>query len=224
MPTTIVGLSGNTMEVEPSRAARAVLRPDDPGATGGWYKINPTSGLMAAGLAANAPIFSWRNGNPATSGVCAIRRVRFSAGNGSTAFTAGQCVFQLFRMTGVTASDTAGTLVLPGAGGKLKTAFPNSFMQAANNCDIRISATAAITAGTRTLDPNPCGLFVTGVQATIGWPITSGKIDLLEQRGWEFPLILAQNEGMELFATVPATGTWQFDVEVLWAELPSTQY
>jgi hypothetical protein len=212
------------MEVEPSRAARAVLRPDDVGAAGGWYKINPMSGLMTAGLGANATIFSWRNGNPPANGVCSIRRVRFSAGCGSTAFTAGQFTVQLYKCTTWTASDSAQTVALPAAGNKLKGTYPNSFMQAANNCDIRIASTAGITLGTRTLDAFPLGVFTTGLTNTAGWPITPGKVDLLEQRGWEFPLILAQNEGFVVNATVPATGTWQFDTEVLWAELPSGQY
>jgi hypothetical protein len=40
-----------------------------------------------------------------------------------------------------------------------------------------------------------------------------------EDPGPEMPLLLAQNEGFVLRATVPATGTWQFGVTVVWAEI-----
>jgi hypothetical protein len=34
-------------------------------------------------------------------------------------------------------------------------------------------------------------------------------------------LLLAQNEGFVVRATVPATGTWQFGVTVVWTEVAS---
>ena len=37
--------------------------------------------------------------------------------------------------------------------------------------------------------------------------------------GSESPLVLAQNEGFVIRATVPATGTWQFGCTVTWTEL-----
>ena len=37
----------------------------------------------------------------------------------------------------------------------------------------------------------------------------------------DHPFILAQNEGFNIAATVPATGTWRFSVQVEWEELAS---
>jgi hypothetical protein len=35
----------------------------------------------------------------------------------------------------------------------------------------------------------------------------------------EWPLVLAQNEGFIIRATVPATGTWDFAVTMEWSEV-----
>ena len=222
MPTQIAGYtSANIQEVEAtSRAARVVLRADDPGALG-WYKGSWVSGIMAAALAANSPIFQWRNGNPTASGLIVPRKIEISAGNTATAFTAGTATFNLFKATSWSASGTGGSQLFPGTGNKLRTSFPSSLMTAANNCDIRISTTAALTAGTKTNDTQQLGSAVSAVIAVAGTPPTPGKMTLLELRGWEHPLILVQNEGFEIQATVPATGTWTFEVSVLWAELPN---
>jgi hypothetical protein len=40
-----------------------------------------------------------------------------------------------------------------------------------------------------------------------------------EDIGPEHPVLLAQNEGFVVRATVPATGTWQFGITVAWAEV-----
>jgi hypothetical protein len=42
---------------------------------------------------------------------------------------------------------------------------------------------------------------------------------MVDQRPGEHPLILAQNEGIVIQATVPATGTWQFGVKIDWTEI-----
>jgi hypothetical protein len=43
--------------------------------------------------------------------------------------------------------------------------------------------------------------------------------DMIYQRPGEFPLILAQNEGLVLESTVPATGLWQFSCYLDYSEL-----
>jgi hypothetical protein len=219
MPTQIAGYTvANIQEVEAgSRAARVVLRPDDPGALG-WYRGSWVSGTMVAALAANSPIFQWRYGG--TPNLIAIRKIEFSSGN-LAAFTAGLCLFNLFKSTAWSANGTGGSQLFPGTGNKLRTSFPSSLMSAANNCDIRVATTAALTAGTKTNDTQPIGALASSEIATAGTPLTPGKQNLLELRGWEYPFLLAQNEGFEVQATVPASGTWNFELTVLWAELAS---
>lgn len=220
MATQIQGFTtANLQEVEAnSRAARVVLRADDPGSLG-WYKGAWLSGTMAAGLAANAEIFQWRNGN--ASNLIMPRRIEISAGNLVTAFTAGIVTFQLFRATSFSANGTGGSQLFPGAGNKLRTSFGSSLMTSGNNCDIRVATTAALTAGTKTNDTQPLAVASSSVPAVGGTPLTPGKILLLDQRGWEYPLTLTTNEGFSIQATVPATGTWTFEVTVLWEELAS---
>lgn len=220
MATQIAGNSGTIWEVEPtSRAGRVVLRADDPGSLG-WYRIAATNGttVMTAGLAAASDIFQWRNGN--ASNLIIIRKIEFSAGS-VLAFTAGAAYFNLFRATTFSANGTGGATFLPAAQNKLRTSFGSSLMTAGNNSDIRCATTVALGAGTKTNDTIPFGSIQSSIPATAGTPITPGKVNLLEQRGWEYPLTLVQNEGFSIQATVPATGTWFFEVDILWEEQAS---
>jgi hypothetical protein len=42
---------------------------------------------------------------------------------------------------------------------------------------------------------------------------------MFDQRPGEHPLVLAQNEGFVIQATVPATGVWFFAVKADWVEI-----
>jgi hypothetical protein len=208
--------SANVLEIEANtRAARVTLRPEDFGALGA-YSIGNSNGTtqMSAALGTGAPIFSARWGN--ASNLALIKRLRLSVGAGATAFTAGAAQFHLIAARGFTASDTGGTSILPsGNGNKLRTSMGTTLFS-----DIRISATGTLSAGTRTLDPQPLASVVAGVVATAGTPILAPHA-LLDQRPGEYPLVLAQNEGFVIQATVPATGTWFFSVDMEWLEVAS---
>ena len=83
----------------------------------------------------------------------------------------------------------------------------------------RIASTAALTAGTKTLDSQALGQYSAafGTATSTQW---IPQLDLFHaDPGGESPLVLAQNEGFVVRATVPATGTWQFGVTVVWTEL-----
>jgi hypothetical protein len=219
MATQLVGNTNNTTAAEVelnTKAMRAVLRPDDVGSLG-MYRVALVSGTMAAGLAAASPIVQFRNGN--ASNLILPRLVEFSAGNTATAFVAGICLFNLFRATAWSASGTGGTLSLPGTQNKLRTSFGSSLMTAGNNSDIRVASTATLTAGTKTNDTIQLGSIASSIPAVGGTPLTPGKVKLLEQRGWEYPLTFATNEGFEIQATVPITGTWTFECTIYWEEL-----
>jgi hypothetical protein len=207
--TTLVEVETNT------KAARMVIRPDDYGSLG-IYKLGLTNGAtaMAAGLAANAPIFSFRNGG---TNLAIVKRVLLSMYSGGTGFTAGSGVFQLFVARSFTASDTGGTASLPsGNGSKLRTT-----MGATTMTDIRISATAALTAGTRTLDTTALSSISVGVSTGTWTQFVPTNTPLIDQRIGEFPLVLAQNEGFVIEANLPATGVWFFSVNTDWEELAS---
>lgn len=213
MPIQIVGNTNSSTAVEVevnTKAMRAVIRPNDYGSLG-IYSLGATSGVMAAALAANSPVYSFRWGNGTNLAV--LRKVQISAG-GIAAFTAGIVTFQMFLARSFSASDTGGTSILPsGNGNKLRTSMGTTLLT-----DARISSTATLTAGTRTLDGQAAGTASGSTTATAGtvlMPFTS----IFEARASEFPCVFAQNEGFVIQATVPATGTWTFSVNTMWEEL-----
>jgi hypothetical protein len=210
MALQIIGASGTIQDVEAAtKAARSTLRPIDYGALGSYKKAG-VSGLMAAGLAGAAPIFSFRG---LAANLILVRRVRFGAGS-VTGFAAGIALFNMFVARAFTVNDTGGgALVLTTNNAKLRTSMATSLVQ-----DFRISSTATLTAGTRTKDADPVGSIATSVTATAGAPVVA-PTDLFNQPASNHPLVLAPNEGFVIEATVPATGTWTFAAEVEWDEI-----
>lgn len=178
----------------------------------GSYSKGLVSGTMAAGLAANAPVYSFRYGG---TGYAVIKRITMSAGNQGTGFAAGVANFSMFAARAFTASDTGGSAAtLTGNNGKLKTVFATTAVS-----DIRISSTATLTAGTRTLDTDPLAAIMVGVPVTANATVLPvGSVLTEPKNAGDYPLVLATNEGFVIQATVPATGTWSFSVFVEWDE------
>lgn len=183
------------------------------------YSLGYQSGVMAAGLAAAAPIYSFRW---ATVGqLCVVRSIRFSAG-GITAFTAGAVFVDLITARAWSANDTGGGAVAwtNTASNRRRGTFADSGFATAG--EIRASATAALSAGTRTLDTNPLSTVASSTTATAGDFIVP-QTELLPQYNGAYPMVLsaaaaATAQGFVIRATVPATGTWSFAVAVHWEE------
>lgn len=178
----------------------------------GSYSKSLTSGTMAAGLAANSPVYSFRYGG---TGIAIIRKVTISAVNAGTAFAAGNVTLQMFDARTFTASDSAGTAgTLTGNNSKLRTSLATTGVS-----DIRISSTATLTAGTRTLDTDPMSSILAAVPiTTVNYPIVGQSNLYSAGQAGDYPLELATNEGFVIQATVPATGTWSLQVTVDWEE------
>jgi len=216
MAVQLQGNSGVTAEVEANtRAMRVVIRPADVGALGS-YEISETSGTMAAGLAASSPIYSFRWGS--ASGLAVIRSIYMSAGNAGTAFAAGIGTFKLIAARSFTVADTGGTAIaVTGNNAKMRTSHGTSLLS-----DARIASTATLTAGTRTLDATAIGCITIPVSTAASTSLLSPGTKIFDAgSSQEYPLILAQNEGFVITATVPATGTWAFAVNVEWDEVVS---
>ena len=105
---------------------------------------------------------------------------------------------------------------------KCRTSFGTTLLGEA-----RCASTAALGAGTKTLDTQGIGNVQIGI-GTGAITVAANlnlfeKTDLLEQDGIEqHPLILTQNEGFVIRngATAwPATMTWALGVTVVWAEV-----
>lgn len=214
-------------------AVRNELRPTDVGSLGSYSMANLT-GTFAAGLAAASPIYSMRWGD-ATRAML-LRRISLIARNVTTAFAAGATLFELVVARSFTVSDSLGTSILPtGNSQKRRTSFGTTLIT-----DLRISNTAALTAGTRTLDAQPVSLIRGMVPATsinypfVGKGITNipGASTVAFALDWqdlfvldissEWPLVFVQNEGFIIRATVPGTGTWEAGVLMEWSEIATT--
>lgn len=215
MAIQIQGFSGAVADVGGTtyRGLKVQQMPLDYGSLGS-YRFSHLSGTMAAGLAAAANIFSFRWAD--ATRLCVLQKVVWDGLSGSaTAFTAGFGSIRMFFARSFTASDSAGTaLTLTGNNGKNRTSMGTTLVT-----DIRGSATAALTAGTRTLDTQA----VAQRSITIGTAVSveyTGSFALYgEDIGPTPPLVFAQNEGFVIQATVPATGTWQFGVTSLHTEV-----
>lgn len=215
MAIQIAGNGGTVAEVSGTgfRSLRIEQRPLDPGALGA-YRKSLLSGTMAAGLAANAEVFQFRWSD--ATRLCAVQSVTLDGLSGSaTAFAAGFGKVDLVPARAWTADGSGGTAgTITGNNGKLRTSFGTTLLGA-----VRISSTAALTAGTKTLDTDPIGQislsFGTAVSVQYAGPTVLFGYDVSGMH----PLVLAQNEGFVIRATVPATGTWQFGVTVHWTEV-----
>ena len=206
------GVTGSKQEVETGTlAARIAHRPLDVATgAGGSYSVSVKSGIMAAGLGAAAPILAFRNPG-ALLGV--VKRVRFIAQGLGTGFAAGAVVLDMFAARAFTVQDTGGGAVtLTTNNAKLRTSFATC--QAA----IQASATATLTAGTRTLDANPMRTLLTDVGTGTFAQVEADDV-LFKADPGEWPLVLAANEGFVLQATVPATGTWTWATMIDWDEV-----
>lgn len=179
----------------------------------GSYSKTLTSGTIGAGIAANAPVFSFRYGG---SGFAVIKEINIEVVNAGTAFTAGVGRLDVFSARAFTASDSGGTAgTLTGNNGKLRTSLGTTGVS-----DIRIASTAALTPGTRTLDTNSIANIVMAVPATTTNYQMAGPNEVVYGRNQagDYPMVLATNEGFVMQANMPATGTWTFSVTVQWDE------
>lgn len=201
-------------EVDINKAVRVVQRPLM-SATLGEYACSLQSGLMAAGLAANAPVWSCRYTG---ANLCVVDRVLLDGLGTVLAFAAGVVQLRLFIVRAYTVFDTLATAAtLSGNNCKLRSSYATTAMG-----NIAIAATATGTHGTGANDVQPMGAVVTGLPAVAGQGFLGQEIFGAYSAG--HPIILAANEGLELQATVPATGTWTFGVDIHWAEVTSAEW
>jgi hypothetical protein len=209
----IVGTALNAAEVEAAtKALRLTLRPND---ALGHYSLAGNSGIMT-GIGGGGTIFAFRWGSAAAAAL--IRRITFSWGNNGTAFVAWGLTFGVVRAYNYTAACTGGTTLTPSsAQNKRRASMPASLVS-----DVRISSTAVLTLGTRTMDIQGFSALDFGTGTVAG--ASPGPVrDLWRALPDEMPFVLLQNEGFELIMAGNAnvTGTWKFAVKVDWTEITS---
>jgi len=176
----------------------------------GAYSKSMQSGTIAAGLAANSPVYSFRYGG---SGIAVIRRVSVSVAQ-LTGSAGGLASLQMFNARAFTASDTGGTAgTLTGNNGKLRTSLATTAVS-----QIMIANTGTNTAGTRTLDTDPMAGIVVALTTTANTGMLNQSVLYEPGQAGDYPLELANNEGFVIQMTVPATGTEVLQVRVDWEE------
>lgn len=199
------------------RAVRTVNRPLDYGSLGS-YRVQAATGTMAAALAANAEIaqFRWTD----ATRLCVIRRVQVSyIATVAVGFAAGVARVLLTPARGWSAAGTGGgTIAFTGNNAKQRTSMGTSLM-AAGGGEIRIATTAALGAGTKTLDASNTEQLLFNASTAVNTVFAQQANLFLDDAGDQHPIVLAQNEGIVIRATVPATGTWEAGIVFDWSEV-----
>ncbi len=220
MAIPIQGYSSIVAEVEStSRALRTTPKGRYTDGSGGSYQLPCISGIMAAGIAGASEVlqFRWLS----TTHDAVIRRVNVRSEVLGTAFTAGTITCALWKATGWSAAGTGGGVAsLTSLQTKLRNTCQTS--QLATTGEIRIATTAALTAGTKTLNTMPIASTITGVQNTAHIPMFTGNDGMLwDMRPGDQEFRLIGTEGFAIIVTVPATGTWTSHIELAWDEVPT---
>lgn len=222
MGIQIQGNSGTIAEVDGTtfRAQRITVRPVDYGAFG-VYQVMALSGAMAAGLGAASEIlqFRWTD----ATRLAVIHSLRVTGMRTTTAFAAGAIDLNATIARSFTVAGTGGgTLTMTGNNNKMRTSMGTSLVG-----EIRVATTAALGAGTKTLDANPLGAILTHSSAGVGAaaPVIGStylpayELNAGAMGDGEAPIVLAQNEGVIVRATVPATGVWNIGFTIKWSEV-----
>lgn len=190
---------------------------------GGAYRLGAVSGTMAVSLAANSEIFQFRYVT-AASRLALVYKVSFSAGALVAATAAALANIRMCVARSWTAAGSGGTRInLTGNNCKLRTSYATSEVN-----DAGISTTAALTAGTKTLDTtdisNLANTFLTGAITVATQGMLFPETDLFNAADAGYhPLVLANQEGFILRngTVFPAGATWSFAVKVSWLEVPA---
>lgn len=206
----IGGTSGIVQDVDTTfKAARITIRPQE---VINWQSQGGVSGLLT-GVAAAGPVWSMRNTG---ANLLIIRRISVGFIT-TTAFTTAQGLYyNLIKATGFTVSDSGGTALYTAGQNKHRGAFTNI----TSAPDIRISTTAALTAGTRALETQPMASMC-GTSSAVGtsMPMTN----IFSHDAGDYPMVLAQNEGLIMTNGIAmgAAGVINLMVNVEYAEVSS---
>jgi hypothetical protein len=186
----------------------------------GAYALGVVSGVMAAGIGANSEILQMRWID--ATRLMLLRSIILSVGPGTTAFAAGPMEFNATAARSWSADGTGGNAIVFSTANtnKKRTSFPLSLF---SDTGVRSASTAALGAGTKTLDTNRFACVTSFVSSVATTAASNGQFltGTLWQRDTsdEYPFVFAQNEGFVIRGTVPATGTWQFSAQVEWCEI-----
>src|SRR5262249_5568727 len=137
--------------------------------------------------------------------------------NVTTQFGAlGIASFDAFIARQYTSEDTGGLLAaLSGSTGKLRSSFQTT------NVHMRVSDTAALSAGTRTLDAHPFENITTNVTTVANTVFLNNQTLFAD---FDHPIMLTNQEGIVIQTNMPGTGTWSFNLTAVWDEIEAGNY
>lgn len=222
MAIQIQGNGGVVAEVDGTtfRALRITNRPINYGSLG-YYRMGSVSGVIPAALAANSELFQWRWADGVNLGL--LYKIQVSAAANAAATAAAVQALRCTAARGWSVSGSGGTAAtLTGNNCKLRTSMGTSL-----TADMRIASTAALGAGTKTLDATDLGAVSYGIGTGAITAVVSlnllnaGDGVLFDADGEGYhPFVAAQNEGVVVRSGLigPATMTWQLGVQCVWAE------
>lgn len=217
------GISGAIAGVaaESAEGLHIIAKPQDAG-TLGHYAASVQTGTIAAGAGANSEIFQFRWTD--STRLCVITEIACDGMLAFTAFAAGSILLSTSICRVWTVDGSGGNLVtLTADNQNLRASFGGSLAASS----VRTASTGALTAGTKTIDSQPVGQILSHSSGGVGsaTPIIGSiylpKLNLFKADigSGEHPIVLVQNEGVVIRATVPATGTWTAGFTIKWMEL-----
>lgn len=181
----------------------------------GSHRLNAVSGLTT-GIAANTPIFSFRWGSATKFALIKYLKIQATVITGFTA--AQELALNAFIARVFTASDSAGTaIVFTTNFQKKRTSMATSLVT-----DCRVSGTAQLTVGTRTLDAVPT-LSSSVKTLAAGAAVQDARMEaeLILSNPTDYPTVLAQDEGIVVNNVIlqGAAGTVRYGVTIEWDEV-----
>lgn len=188
----------------------------------GHYQAALQTGAIGAGMATDGELLQMRWVD--ATRLFVLQKMTVNGMRATTAFVAGSIDWKITRVTGWSADGTGGNAVtITGQELRQRTSMGLTLF----STGFRIATTAALGAGTKTLNTNNHGLITTHSSAGISGatPIIGSNFlpifDLFEQDAadGECPMIQVQNEGIVVRATVPGTGVWNAGFTAKWAEV-----
>ena len=191
----------------------------------GHFSLAVQTGAVAAGASADSEILQFRWDGATNRAV--VYEIGLTGVYATTAFAVGAITFKATVARAYTAAGTGGgAIAVTSDNMGTRTKKGNSA------AGIRIATTAALTAGTQSLDANDIGQITTHSSGGVGaaTPIIGSiylpKVTLFKASigDGQSPLYLRTDEGFVVRATVPATGVWIAGVEVKWAEVEPAGY
>jgi hypothetical protein len=193
-----------------------------PVGSGGGYRISMVSGTISAAIAANSELFQFRYVTGA-SRVALVYGISVSAAMNVAATAVALLSLRATVARAWTVAGTGGTrATMTGNNQKLRTSQNTSEVN-----DIGMVTTAALVAGTKTLDTQDIGgvaySALTGAITVDTQGVLVPKTNLLGEfaGGLAWPLVLANQEGFVVRTGIinPASMTWNLVVDVAWSEV-----